>query len=190
MNKVLFAIVTSCVALSVNAASVGWSIGKTDASYKGDAYQFFVVGQNGVTSIDAIKLLLDAGTDVSDKTFGSGTLTSNAGGVTQSYSSSGKTLDAGTYETFFVIYDSPSPVAGTAKYIVLTGGTLSQTFAATKASVTFQAQDQSSAVANADNWASFGTATPTPDPDPVPEPTTVALLALGLAAVGLKRKVA
>ena len=40
--------------------------------------------------------------------------------------------------------------------------------------------------ANAGSW----TAVPSSTPDPIPEPTTVALLALGLAAVGLKRKVA
>ena len=33
-------------------------------------------------------------------------------------------------------------------------------------------------------------AVPSSTPDPIPEPTTVALLAIGLAAVGLKRKVA
>ena len=39
---------------------------------------------------------------------------------------------------------------------------------------------------NVGSW----TVVPSSTPDPIPEPTTVALLALGLAAVGLKRKVA
>lgn len=52
-----------------------------------------------------------------------------------------------------------------------------------------QSKYASTGLAGQSDWLTK--AAPTPDdPDPIPEPTTVALLALGLAAVGLKRKVA
>lgn len=182
MKQLLTIALAVAATISVRAATIGWSIARTDASYKGDAYQLFVVGQNNVTSIAAITALLDAGSDVSDYAFGSGTLTSNNGGVTVQAGSSGKSLGAGTYTSFFVIYDTASPSAGTSKYVVLSGAAnQTRTIADTTASTSFQSGDMASTATNPDNWKSYG---------PVPEPTTVALLALGLAAIGLKRKVA
>ena len=64
MKKIIMAAAIACVAAFANAATVGWSLGGASAN-AGDTYKFFVIGQNGVTSIDAMTALLVDGTDVS-----------------------------------------------------------------------------------------------------------------------------
>ncbi len=184
MKKFILALTAVAVTSLAGAATVGWSLAGA-GNYANDAYQIFVIGQKGIPTTDAIKFItdkLDAGTDVSSYAFGSGTVNGSGAANRAATATGAPTLDAGTYTAFYVIYDSATPAAGSANYAVVSGAsTLTQTFAATKASVTFVAGNQGNYLNNTDNWKSFG---------PVPEPTTVALLALGLAAVGLKRKVA
>ena len=178
MKKLMIFAACAMVAAVTQAASVGWAAAGL-TGYANDSYQFFVIGQNSVTDIATITALLDAGTSVDSYAFGSGTVTS-AGLINQTAAASGKTLDAGTYTSFLVLFDSATPTAGEANYIVLSGtSNQTKTIASTTASVSFSAGNVSSLVNNASNWKSYGA---------VPEPTSGLLMLLGIAGLALKRK--
>ncbi|MBR3085998.1 MAG: PEP-CTERM sorting domain-containing protein [Kiritimatiellae bacterium] len=191
MKKILCALFAMVVANVVSAATVGWTLAGAN-SYAGDAYQVFIIGYNEVASMNAITALLDAGNDVSSYAAGSGTIAAN--GTANKTSGTGVELPGGaTYSAFFVVYDSATLTAGETKYITISSAQnsgMTQSPTATAAKISFVGQNQANYLNNTANWASFGPAATPVDPDPIPEPTTAALLALGLAAFGLKRKVA
>ena len=179
MKKMIVFAACAMLAAITQAAAVGWSLAGA-TNYKGDSYQFFVTGQNGVDSIATITALLDAGSDTSSYAFGSGAI-SNTGLANVPATKAGQpTLDAGTYTGFFVIFDSATPAAGSAKYAVVSGATgLTQSPSATAATVTFAAGSQATFLNNAGNWKTYGS---------VPEPTSALLLVLGGALLALRRK--
>lgn len=181
MKKIMILAASVMMAAASQAATVGWSMATGSATYANNAYMFFVIGQNGTESIAAITALLDAGTSVDTYAFGAGTV-GNTGNASTTTAASGKTLDAGTYTSFFVLFDSDAPTAGDSKYAVVSGASnLTKTIAATTASVTFASGSAASILGNADNWKSYGSSA-------VPEPTSGLLMLLGMAGLALRRK--
>ena len=183
MKKLVVFAACAMFAAVTQAASVGWSLAGASA-YANDAYQFFVIGQNGATSIATITALLDAGTDTSSYAFGSGKVGST-GSANVPAASSGKSIsDAGTYTGFFVIFDAPTPASGSANYAVVSGATtLTKTIAANTASTAFASGNASSILNDSSNWKSFG-----PTSGGVPEPTSGLLLLVGAGMLALRRK--
>lgn len=190
MKKVLAFIAVVTLAVSVQAAAVGWSIATGSTTYAGCTYGFFVIGENGVESVAQLTSLLssaDAATWTS-YAFGTGTIGTGATGVGNvGASNSGKSLVPdtypATYTAAFVLFDTATLTAGTTKFQVISGqDNMTKTLNNSSASsVTFATGNVATTIASG-TWHTYGGA--------IPEPTTVALLALGLAAVGLKRKVA
>lgn len=180
MKKLIIAAAITCAAVVSQAASVGWS-GTGAGSFAGDLYNVFVIGQNGVESQAAIIAMLDAGTDVSAYAFGTGNV-SDKGMLTTVASKSGKSLDAGTYTSFLVLFDDVTPTKGESKYFVASGAadqTIS--FTSTAASATFKAGTIAPGTSSSGTgWASYGAA--------VPEPTSGILLLLGFAGLALRRR--
>ncbi len=182
MKKLVVFAACAMLAVVTHAAAVGWTLAGASA-YANDAYQFFVIGQNGATSIATITALLDAGTDTESYAFGSGKVGA-AGSASVVAASSGKSLDAGTYTGFFVIFDNPSPASGSANYAVVSGAAgLTKTIGATTASTAFASGNASSILNDSSNWKSFG-----PTSGGVPEPTSGLLLLVGAGMLALRRK--
>ncbi len=180
MKKLMTFAACAIIAGVTQAASVGWSLAGA-TNYKNDAYQFFVIGQNGADSIAAITALLDAGTDTASYAFGTGTI-ANSGGAIVTAANSGKTLDGGTtYTGFFVIFDSDTVTAGSTNYALVSGASgLTVSPSATAAAISFVAGNQATFLNNTSNWKSYGEA--------VPEPTSGLLMLLGMAGLALRRK--
>ncbi|MBP5543523.1 MAG: PEP-CTERM sorting domain-containing protein [Kiritimatiellae bacterium] len=173
MKKILLIAAVAAVAGIAQSATVQWQVSGAAASENQMVY--LVLTSEIPSQINTLA-------DITDNAFASGKIEKHS----RVYFASGTTpsdkFTAGqTYGyTIFFVDSSTTPN----KY--LNGGTGSVTAYGATDNPVDPTASTSTYVANRDNW----TAVTGGGQDPIPEPTTVALLALGLAAVGLKRKVA
>ena len=153
------------LAMASQAATVTWKV--SGDAVKGKSYYVY----NGDLS-SAIAALQDGATYTKEQIagFGDDTSWSNTGTVANR-GTTDKTADVGSKLTFLVIDTSFEDKATFNYAVVSTSG------------YTYEPPAQATSTLGVSSWSS-GTF------KAVPEPTSVALIALGLVALGLKRKVA
>ncbi|MGN0827029.1 MAG: PEP-CTERM sorting domain-containing protein [Kiritimatiellia bacterium] len=179
MKKLITILAALCIAAITQAAAVGWNVAGGNAAYGNKAYSLFVIGQNGVTGIDQIQAILNAGTDFSSYVFGSGKTGATGVGLA-SATTTGKELGAGTYTAFVAFFNSDT-VTAASKYALFSGATtLTKTIGATTASTTFATGSMATFLDKSSNWKSY---------EAVPEPACAMLFVLGAAGLALRRRV-
>lgn len=180
MKKLITTLAALCIAAFAQAATVGWSVAGANAAYANSAYFLFVIGQNGVSGIEQIQAILDAGDDFSSYVFGSGT-TGAAGTGAVTSTTSGKNLGVGTYTAFVAFFDSDTVTAGSSQYALFSGAsTLTRTIGGSTAAITFSTGSMKTFLDDSSNWNSYGA---------VPEPACAMLFVLGAAGLALRRRV-
>ena len=193
MKKLLTAIAAAAVAVGVQASTVDWSytisdaVGDATAANSLTAYLFTAAAWNTLQT-EGINAQSDiAGAALDSSSFG---IAGSTGKNTKTYtfSTSNANGDIGakrpvsndqwgsTVDMVIVIFDSSKPNGGAFQTTAVTMSTHGSADGANESG----ASTTTLASLSGGTWTPVG----------VPEPTTVALLAVGLAALGLKRKVA
>ncbi|MBR4612245.1 MAG: PEP-CTERM sorting domain-containing protein [Kiritimatiellae bacterium] len=197
MKKVLIGITFAAMALVSQAATISWTSGTvylptSDSSWSGTkagsgavAAYYFVVDAatyNGFDAATAVSDRFDVNATTGAVTLKDGVSASynrtTTGGGAANWAN--QTINEGQTIYALAVYTYTDTAANKGYYIANKG------YVTMASGATEPTGAYTNLASGIGAWTAFSSSTP----DPIPEPTTVALLALGLAAVGLKRKVA
>ena len=190
MKKIVMLFAAAFCFAAVQGASLSWTISQvktpTDSSVAGAGYSVYLFATKAggavayeTTTVDAVKASIDKGTFEGGITKGK---LSDVGAATGD-TGLGNVFGAGdSISAFAVIFDGDYDAKNGGNYIITDEKSASWT--SPSGAKTLIYGSQAKAV-----WTAYGTGPVTPTPTPtVPEPTSGLLLALGGAALALRRK--